>query len=183
MSRPIGPETTVGALLEEYPDLESVLVEMAPAFAKLRNPVVRRTVAKVATLEQAAKIGGISLQAMILRLRNLTGQSARDFSASHSGQELFSDDTSWVTAGRVVEEIDADVMLERGVHPIGKIREAVGALGPGEVVVLRSSFRPQPLIETLLRSGAAVHSSAQGATHLTWFGRPDKKTHGCISDI
>ena len=57
MSLLIGPETTVGAMIEAYPELESVLVEMAPAFAKLRNPVVRRTVAKVATLEQAARIG------------------------------------------------------------------------------------------------------------------------------
>jgi len=65
-------------------------------------------------------------------------------------------------------------MLERGIHPIGKIREAVGALGPAEVVVLRSSFRPHPLIETLRRAGAAVHSSSQGATHLTWFGRRAK---------
>jgi hypothetical protein len=46
--------------------------------------------------------------------------------------------------------------------------------GPGEVVVLRSSFRPQPLIETLRRAGAAVNSSMQGTTHLTWFGRPAK---------
>ena len=82
-----------------------------------------------------------------------------------------SGDASYLMAGRVVEEIDADSMLERGIHPIGKIREAVGVLGQGEVVVLRSSFRPQPLIEMLRRSGAVVHSSTQGATHLTWFGR------------
>ena len=74
MSLPISPETTVGAMLDAYPELESVLVEMAPAFAKLRNPVVRRTVAKVATLEQAARIGGISLPALILRLRNVRGR-------------------------------------------------------------------------------------------------------------
>jgi hypothetical protein len=173
MSLPIGPETTVGAMLEVYPELESVLVEMAPAFAKLRNPVVRRTVAKVATLEQAAKIGGISLQAMILRLRNVTGHSAPDLPVLQPSQEA-RDDSSWLTAYRVIEEIDADAMLERGVHPIGRIREAAGALGPGEVVVLRSSFRPQPLIETLRRAGVAVHSSMQGITHLTWFGRPAK---------
>jgi len=144
---------------------------MAPAFAKLRNPVVRRTVAKVATLEQAAELGGISLQAMILRLRNETGQGAPELPVLQPGQELSLDDASWLTAGRIVEEIDADTMLERGLHPIGKIREAVGVLQPGEVVVLRSSFRPQPLIETLRRAGASVHSSIQGATHLTWFGR------------
>jgi Domain of unknown function (DUF1858) len=171
MSQPIAPETTVGALLDAYPKLESILVEMAPAFAKLRNPVVRRTVAKVATLEQAAKIGGISLQTMVLRLRILTGQSAPDLPVLQPRQDSDRDGASWLTAGRVVEEIDADAMLERGIHPIGKIREALGVLGPGEVVVLRSSFRPQPLIETLRRVGAAVHSSSQGTTHLTWFGK------------
>ena len=41
------------------------------------------------------------------------------------------EDASWLTAGRVVEEIDADAMLERGVHPIGKIREAVGVTWSG----------------------------------------------------
>jgi hypothetical protein len=174
MSQPIGPETTVGALLEAYPQAESVLVEMAPAFAKLRNPVVRRTVAKVATLEQAAKIGGISLQKMIQRLRDVTGQSAPELPVLAARHDAAGDDAAWLTSGRVMEEIDADAMLERGVHPIGKIREAVGALGPGEVVVLRSSFRPQPLIETLRRAGAAVHSSTQGAAHLTWFGSPAK---------
>jgi hypothetical protein len=183
MSQPIGPETTVGALLAAYPELESVLVKMAPAFAKLRNPVVRRTVAKVATLEQAAKVGGISLHAMILRLRNVTGQSTRDLPVPEPRQDAGSDDASWLMAGRVVEEIDADAMLEGGVHPIGKIREAVGVLGPGEVVLLRSSFRPQPLIETSRRSGAAVHSTSHGTTHLTWFGRPAKQAHDCISDI
>jgi hypothetical protein len=175
MSLAIGPETTVGALLEAYPEVESVLVEMAPAFAKLRNPVVRRTVAKVATLEQAAKIGGIGLQALILRLRNVTGQSAPELPLLQGRQDSGGDDATWLTACRVVEEIDADAMLERGVHPIGRVREAVGALGEGEVVVLRSSFRPVPLIETLRRAGAAVHisalSSPQGTTHLTWFGR------------
>jgi hypothetical protein len=174
MSLSISPETTVGAMLDAYPELESVLVKMAPAFAKLRNPVVRRTVAKVATLEQAAKIGGIGLQAMILRLRNVTGQSAPDLPVQQPRQDAAGDDASWLTSGRVMEEIDADAMLERGVHPIGKIRETVGVLGPGEVVVLRSSFRPQPLIETLRRAGVAVHSSVRGTTHLTWFGRPAK---------
>jgi hypothetical protein len=173
MSLAITPDTTVGALLEAYPHVESVLIDMAPAFAKLRNPVIRRTVAKVATLEQAAKIGGVSLQAMIRKLRDATGQADKDLPVLEPAQDE-AGDSSWLTDCEVVEEIDADAMLERGVHPIGKIREAVGGLGPGEVVVLRSSFRPQPLIETLRRAGAAVHSSTQGTAHFTWFGQQTK---------
>ena len=173
MSLPIGPEITVGALLEAYPELEGALVEMAPAFAKLRNPLVRRTVAKVATLEQAAKIGGVSLQAMILELREAAGQTAPGLPVLQPMRDR-GHEASWLAAAHIVEEIDADAMLERGVHPIGKIREAVGLLGPGEVILLRSSFRPEPLIETLRRAGAAVLSSTQGSMHLTWFGRQTK---------
>jgi hypothetical protein len=103
-------------------------------------------------------------------LREETGQGAPELPAVQSREDAGGDDASWLAAGRVVEEIDADAMLERGVHPIGKIRESVRALGPGEVVVLRSSFRPQPLIETMRRSGTAVHSSTEAAIHITRFG-------------
>ena len=168
MSLPINPETTVGALLENYPELEETLIEMSPAFANLRNPVVRRTVAKVATLDMAARIGGVGLPALLQRLREVAGQTALALPVQPRRDD--GGDSSWLMAGRVVEEIDADAMLERGAHPLGKIREAVGALGPGEVVLLRSSFRPQPLIETLRQAGTAVRSSILGRTHFTWFG-------------
>jgi len=176
MSLSIGPEITVGALLSTFPALEGVLVDMAPAFAKLRNPVVRRTVAKIATLEQVAAIGGVNLQAMILKLRAAAGVDAPDepVLAPVPGAGA---DASYLMAGLVVEEIDADAMLERGVHPIGKIREAVSALKTGESVLLRSSFVPQPLIETLRRAGAAVHSSTLAGKHLTWFGKTEPRSH------
>ncbi len=166
----IGPETRVGELLEAYPEVEGVLMEMAPAFAKLRNPVVRRTVGKVATLEQAAKIGGVSLREMIGRIRASVGVDGAEVAdVRMAGEEC--GEEGWIEKARVVEEVDADAMLERGVHPIGRIREAVGALGPGEVVVLRSSFRPEPLIETMRRAGAAVSCRAEGGGWVTYFGR------------
>lgn len=45
----ITPKTRVGELLEKYPELEETLMELAPAFQKLKNPVIRRTIGKVAT--------------------------------------------------------------------------------------------------------------------------------------
>lgn len=169
MSLSINPETTIGALLEAYPQVEGTLVDLAPAFAKLRNPVVRRTVAKVATLQQAAKIGGVSLQTMILKLRQATGEGSTERPIADALPT--EDDTPrWMIQGRIAKEIDADSMLERRVHPIGMVREAVERLGPGEVVMLRSSFRPEPLIEAMRRTGVTVHSFVQGATHFTRFG-------------
>ena len=170
MGAAIDPGTTVGALLEAYPQAESLLVELAPPFARLRNPLVRRTVAKVTTLEQAARIGGVNLRDLIVSLRAFTGAEG---SCLPEGVAVDGDNAvpTWVANCRVVKEIDAGPMLERGVHPIAMIREAFGALGPGELVRLRSPFRPQPLIDILSRAGARVHSVADGATHLTYFGK------------
>ena len=67
MSLPINPETRVGALLEAYPGIDEVLISWVPAFAKLRNPMLRKTVAKVATLEQAARIGALEAENATLR--------------------------------------------------------------------------------------------------------------------
>ena len=65
----ITPDMKVGELLRFYPELEDELVAVAPTFEKLRNPVLRRTVAKVTTLRQAARVGGVTVGEIIGRLR------------------------------------------------------------------------------------------------------------------
>ena len=65
----ITPKTKVLELIETYPELEDVLIQYAPAFKNLKNPVLRRTVAKIATLQQAASIGGVKTEELINRLQ------------------------------------------------------------------------------------------------------------------
>src|SRR5262249_47842830 len=62
------PETRIGDLIEKYPQLEDVLVGMAPAFRKLKNPILRHSIGKVASLRQAAAVGGIPVAALVNRL-------------------------------------------------------------------------------------------------------------------
>lgn len=52
----INPKTKVLKLIETYPELEEVLIGYVPAFQKLKNPILRNTVAKITTLQQAASI-------------------------------------------------------------------------------------------------------------------------------
>jgi hypothetical protein len=170
MSLAINPETKVGALLEAYPELEQTLVECAPAFAKLRNPILRRTVARVATLEQAARIGGLSVRELVRRLREAAGLSVPELAGA---EERAPDESApaWLVMERIRARFDADAMLATGEHPIGRMRRAVNALAPGEIVELRSSFRPEPLIETFRRAGCLVHSEepapGRHATYIT----------------
>ncbi len=62
----LSAKTTVGALLDAHPFLLDHLVSLSPRFAKLKNPVLRATLAKVASLSQAASMGGLDLDELLL---------------------------------------------------------------------------------------------------------------------
>jgi hypothetical protein len=165
----IEPGTRVGALLDAYPELEEVLIGMAAPFEKLRNPVLRKTVGKVATLEQAAKIGGVGLRELVSRLREAAGVGG---DAVVDGCER--DGAAWLSTAPVEFEIDADAMLERGVHPFGRVRECAAKLQAGRVIRLTSAFRPEPLIETMRRAGLEARCEEIGpGEFVSWFGRLD----------
>jgi len=48
------PQTRLVELLQVHPELEEAIQRMAPPFRNLRNPVLRRTVGRVATLAKVA---------------------------------------------------------------------------------------------------------------------------------
>ena len=59
------PKTTVHTLLKEYPFLLDFLAEYHPEFKKLTNPVLRRTVGRMATLDTVAEQGNVPLNQLI----------------------------------------------------------------------------------------------------------------------
>jgi hypothetical protein len=65
----ITPDSKIGDLLERWPELEEVLLGISPHFKALKNPVLRRTIAKVATLRQVATVSGVALGVLVERLR------------------------------------------------------------------------------------------------------------------
>jgi len=75
MKTDINLQTKVANLLESYPELEDILMELSPVFSKLKNPVLRRTIAKVTSLQQAAGVAGISPPLLIQKLRKAAGLS------------------------------------------------------------------------------------------------------------
>jgi hypothetical protein len=53
------PSTTVHELLTAYPELEDRLIGIAPPFKKLQNPLLRKSIAKVATIRNIASVGSL----------------------------------------------------------------------------------------------------------------------------
>ncbi len=157
MSLAINPSTKVGDLLDAYPGMDEVLIEIAPAFAKLRNPILRKTVAKLATLEQAASIGGLTVKELITRVREAAGSDGTDI-AEDRPRPTSESAPCWHDESKVGMRVDADAMLEQGVHPLGLVQEAAGKLEPGAIIRIESGFRPEPLIDMMQRRGLEVWS-------------------------
>ncbi len=55
----ISANTKINDLLKKYPFLEDFLVSLSPKFKGLKNPIMRKTIGKVATLGKVAGIGGL----------------------------------------------------------------------------------------------------------------------------
>jgi DUF438 domain-containing protein len=62
----ITPKTTVHTLLKEYPFLLDFLAGYHPEFKKLTNPVLRRTVGRMATLDAVAEQANVPLNQLML---------------------------------------------------------------------------------------------------------------------
>ncbi len=61
-------KTKIDNLLKQYPFLLDFLVTLSPHFENLKNPLIRKTMGKIATLEKAAGIGGLDVESLISAL-------------------------------------------------------------------------------------------------------------------
>jgi len=143
---PITPDMKVAALLEAYPQLEARLMEVSPAFSKLKNPILRKTVAKVTTLRQAAVVGGVSLGSLLSELRQAAG-TGDEVEEVHPDQARMTPVPSWLRDERVRSRADIRAMLEGGEKPLGKVLHDLSSVEPGEIYELTAPFVPAPLIE------------------------------------
>lgn len=156
---PITPDLKIADLLAAYPELEDELVAIAPPFAKLRNPLLRRTVARITSLRQAASVGGVSLGAMIGRLRQAAG-IAEQWHGEESNGEMAR--PNWLDQVEIVSTHNARREIEEGGHPLPKVMAALQNLQPGQAHVLITPFVPAPLVDRVKEQGFAAWSEETG---------------------
>jgi uncharacterized protein (DUF2249 family) len=124
---------------------------MAPVFKKLKNPVLRRTIARVTTLQQAAQVGEIPVHSLVNSLRQKVGQDTLEgLEAGTAGHSVA---PAWLQESKIVKRLDARPVIEQGGHPLGVVLEAVKELKPGEIYELTTPFFPAPLIEKVVAQG------------------------------
>ena len=148
----ITPRTKVSELIEAYPQLEDVLIAYLPAFKKLRNPVLRKTVARVTSLQQAAAVGNVSVEELINHLRREVGQ---DLYSGDTAAVYTTEEPDWFSEERVVAEFDAKEMLAAGEQPVNQVIADLKGLEAGAIYKLVAPFVPAPLVDKASSLGLA----------------------------
>lgn len=149
----ITPETKVADLLNNYPELEDKLIEIAPPFKKLKNPILKKTIAKVTNLRQASMVGGVSLAELINKLRITAGQNEIKIEENKNDN---SPKSAWILDKKIKVTYDARIDLENGVHPIAKVSKEILSLNENEIYLLITPFLPGPLIDIVKDKGFEV---------------------------
>jgi TusA-related sulfurtransferase len=163
----ITPKTKVNDLLNAYPELEAFLMRLNPKYKKLKNPILRRTVAKIATLTQVAKIGGYDVLELVNLLRKEVGQPPLGEEAKPAEEEVAQAPT-WIS-----EEpkaiIDANKLLDEEKNPLAEVSKTLKSLQSGDIVLIESDFLPSPLIDTFKEQGHEVYAKeAEAGKFLTY---------------
>ena len=150
----------VASVLAQDERLLDVFVAASPAFEKLRSSAMRKTMARLVTVEQAARIAGIDPAALVGRLNEVLGGAPAAADAAWS-PDLDTPALAPVPdALRALPDdqlVDLDVRedLRAGREPFARILEAARALPAGHVLRVRAIFEPAPLYPVLARRGLA----------------------------
>ncbi len=164
----ITPKTKVHDLLEAYPQLEEFLIGLNPKYRKLKNPILRRTVAKIATLTQVAMIGGYGVAELVNRLRKEVGQPPLD--AAEAEESSPQKTPLWISE-EPAKILDANALLEEEKNPLSETTRALRALESGEILLIESDFLPAPLIDTFKEQGHEVYSAEESPGHFLTYIR------------
>lgn len=151
---PIAGDWKISKVLEVHPDLLETLVALTPAFAKLKNPILRKVQSRLVTVEQAAGIAGIDPQVLVDRLNTAAGiETSGLVKQPASTASEAADRPGWAGAASVAQEVDARAMLARGEEPFWAITLAARQVPVGEVMRIHAAFAPVPLYEALAKQG------------------------------
>lgn len=169
---PIAAGDRVSDVLARDEALVEIFAGIAPPFAKLRNRAMRRIMARLVTVEQAARMGGVSTDVLLRSLNAALGArsdlgthtlptpSAGGKTPDEACREYPSDAHPSHAA---IVELDVRDDLRAGREPFARIMAAVSTLADERVLHLRTTFEPVPLYAVLGKRGFHHEAMADAA--------------------
>ena len=191
----ITPGERVARVLERDERLVEVFVAASPAFTRLRSPAMRRIMARLVSVEQAAKMAGLDAAALVARLNDalakLSGSATEGVLAAaempaggasaRTEEERMEDTPEMLDVAESlramppeqVVEVDVREELRNGQEPFSRIMAAQRSVPEGGVLMLRAIFEPVPLYRVMEKQGLGHHTERLAEDDwVVWFFAP-----------
>lgn len=148
--------TPLKALVKDYPQLELTLARLLPIYGDLQHPHLKETMLAVTTIDHLARKTGREPADLIQTFKRSLG--IQDPKESTAGElQFLPSDPPWIRT-EPAAVIDGTALLLEGSHPLTLIQTQLEELEPGEFILLKTNFHPQPMIETMEQQGAVIFS-------------------------
>ena len=157
-------ETKIADLLNDYEGMKDILIEINPKFKKLNNPVLRRTLAKIAGVKQAAIVGGMDPADLLNQLCEAVGQASVDTAIPKVNIIEAEEAPEWIL--QVPKQtLNANEILDEERNPLAELHKALKMIDEGDVITIEADFQPEPLIEEMLKVGHKVFANEATQDH------------------
>jgi Domain of unknown function (DUF1858)/Uncharacterized conserved protein (DUF2249) len=144
---PISATTKLAKALELHPDVLEYIISLDPHdFARLRNPVMRKLMGPRISLGRIAAMTGTSINELLEQIAVLSGATVELSTVEILNTPSSSERPVWVAdATRTVNLLPIDEMLNE--DPMPPVMLEVKKLKPGEVLLIRHKWEPQPFYD------------------------------------
>ena len=182
----ISQDMRVSEMLKRHPETLEALVRFHPHFRMLRNPVLRKTMARLVTVAQAARVAGVAVEDLLLALNTAIGQRDAYLMQAPPARKaaLVAKAAPAAPASEKpaflqnlpperIRTLDVRSHLEAGEDPFHRIMAAVRELPREQVLHLVVPFEPLPLYEVMAQRGFRHWSESAGETWHVYFYRAE----------
>lgn len=154
----LNTNSKIDELLREYPFLMEYLIARSPKFKLLESAVMRKTVGKVATLSQAAAIGGIDpgrlLKDIAGEIKKRTGRDVAVSAAKEKGSPIMDADARQEVLKDIMRDLHGGEemsILKRRFH------ELIKDIDPSEIARMEQRLMDEGMPESEVKRLCDVH--------------------------
>jgi DUF438 domain-containing protein len=152
----ISAKTKIDDLLKKFPFLMDFFISKSPKFKHLKNPMMRKTIGKVATLKQVAEMGNLDLAVLVAEIEaKLRSTGDAVLSPSHEIQQPITDPAE---RQAILKGIIRDLHKGENLEALKKrFRELIKDLDPAEIPKMEQGLINEGMPESEVKRLCDVH--------------------------
>ena len=172
----INKNTRISTLINENEATIDVIASINKNFRKLKNPILRKVLAPRVTVADAARVGGVSLETFIEKLKSIGFEFEGDPSVNENPVKPEKISEKHIEGMDNIVVLDVRPTLDSGEDPFNIIMKTVKTLKDGETLKIVNTFEPIPLIRKLESKGyeSWTERTEEGVVHTYFKFNPEK---------